>query len=377
MKMKQFLVCALLIMALLVPASAFATEGVTRYELSEVGISIDIPDSCVVFTRDFDPKDPRLADYGYTAKELREMMETNYYYLVSYKNDEPAYFVMVDPSNAKGYSSLSDDELAELQKQVKIDYRSSGNTLRSTSVYEHEQSRFLKVSGDLKSGNISLSMLQYRTVYKGRSIVIGMTSYSSSLNLNQTNSLKAVVDSADLNDWSGNFMGSLGYSNIFLLIMGILIVIAIYSLPIAIYRFAVIKAPLEKEKARTITIAYGVCAFLVMSVLLTLSGEGVAGASPVVLWSYVNYHVLIGGKDRRGDAVDVVAGSGYTAPSAAASAPRSFAQMRAPKPTRRSEPAAAPAPVPDGEHNFCHRCGSKLYSDSLFCSRCGAPLPKE
>lgn len=88
-------------------------------------------------------------------------------------------------------------------------------------------------------------------------------------------------------------MSGFSFSSI---LFSLLVTIALYSLPIIIYRYSVMKAPLGVKKAKKITIIYGICAFIVMSILkFETNGSGAVGGA-VWLWSYINYRILIGGR---------------------------------------------------------------------------------
>lgn len=80
------------------------------------------------------------------------------------------------------------------------------------------------------------------------------------------------------------------------MLVNLVVTIAIYSLPIFVYRYVIRKKPVEKRTAKIITGIYGITVFLIISILIfTLNGNGVAGGA-IVFWSYVNYRVLISGE---------------------------------------------------------------------------------
>lgn len=87
--------------------------------------------------------------------------------------------------------------------------------------------------------------------------------------------------------------------NIFNFMLSVLITVSVYTLPIVIYRYAISRRPIGRYKAKMITLFYGCFAFLAMSVIVhLLNGDGSAGGA-IILWSYVNYRILIGGPDNR------------------------------------------------------------------------------
>jgi len=84
-------------------------------------------------------------------------------------------------------------------------------------------------------------------------------------------------------------------------ILDLIVTVAVYSLPIIIYRYGIRKRPMEKNAAKKLTIIYGIAAFIVMALVVAVygeSGEVVGGA--IFFWSAINYTMLIKGKDTRG-----------------------------------------------------------------------------
>lgn len=98
---------------------------------------------------------------------------------------------------------------------------------------------------------------------------------------------------------SGALRNDFSFENI---LLSLIVTISVYTLPIIIYRYAIRRAPQDAKKAKRITIIYGVFAFIFMSaIIVAINGSGAAGGA-ILLWSYVNYRILIGGKSRRAEA---------------------------------------------------------------------------
>lgn len=159
------------------------------------------------------------------------------------------------------------------------------------------------------------------------------------------------------------------------LLFSILVTITIYSVPIFIYRYAIVKQPVEKRRAKLVTIVYGVIAFVVMCFLsLAINGSGASVGGSIVLWSMVNYKVLTGGKDRQVE--EWSEGVSRTAP------PVGDWQGLTPEADRISAPdlpeATRDSQTNPGKENivFCHQCGAKLNRDHHFCYKCGAEIIK-
>lgn len=155
-------------------------------------------------------------------------------------------------------------------------------------------------------------------------------------------------------------------------ILSLLITIAIYSGPIMIYRFGIIKQPVEKARAKKIVIIYGIIAFLVMSVLIAaLNGKGAAGGA-ILLWSWVNYKILMSGKKHE------------TTPSVSVASPTVDAMPdhmdKFSNDTDSGEEVIQVQKTNSLSYRrimYCRRCGSKLIDDSEFCRNCGNKIEKE
>ena len=146
-------------------------------------------------------------------------------------------------------------------------------------------------------------------------------------------------------------------------LFSIFMTVAIYSLPIVVWRYAIIRKPIDRKKAKWITVLYGVVAFIVMAILLFFSNGGTPGGA-ILLWSYVNYRVLISGDNAEEDLAE-----------------RQAPIMEDGKVTteiRTKDPDTAVAEVdeeqPKNEIRYCHKCGGTLITDSIFCSYCGTQL---
>lgn len=162
---------------------------------------------------------------------------------------------------------------------------------------------------------------------------------------------------ASTNSSNSNLMDRFSLGNIFL---SLLITVAIYSLPIIIYRYGIRKKPTEAKTAKKITIIYGVCAFIVMSVIIfAINGGGAAGGA-ILLWSWVNYRVLIGGKPDNSTPESVED----------ASSQDSVAEIETLSSIKVDEQTCA-APSIEQEQKVCTNCGARLPAESKFCHKCG------
>lgn len=152
-----------------------------------------------------------------------------------------------------------------------------------------------------------------------------------------------------------------------------LITIAIYSVPIIIYRYGIVKKPVEKARAKKITIIYGIIAFIVMSALIfVINGSGAAGGA-ILLWSWVNYKVLTGGRDQivSDTAVEKTQAVTLKADSTqdTVEPERVIAVSSVPE-----APPKSPKELFEAGVVYCHKCGTKLNTNAQFCHKCGTKV---
>ncbi len=81
------------------------------------------------------------------------------------------------------------------------------------------------------------------------------------------------------------------------IILSLILTVAIYSLPIIIYRYGIRKRPMERRAAKRLTIIYGIAAFFVMTLIVTALGGTASVGGAIFLWSFVNYSMLTRGAD--------------------------------------------------------------------------------
>ena len=76
------------------------------------------------------------------------------------------------------------------------------------------------------------------------------------------------------------------------ILIGFIITIIIYTVPIAIYRYAIRKRPMKESHAKILIIIYAVISFFIMfTIIYFLNGNAKIGGS-IILWSYINYRIL-------------------------------------------------------------------------------------
>ena len=171
------------------------------------------------------------------------------------------------------------------------------------------------------------------------------------------------------------------------LIPGLLITIAIYSLPIMIYRYWIKKTPVEPKKAKKITIIYGIFAFIAMAALMYSLGANEAPGGAILLWSFVNYQMLASNKKIHTKADTERPEDNAGQEKCSVGLPQEPALAESEDSSADKEPYAsgdtlrqdANSEVPKNpaqtEIRYCHACGCQLPPDSQFCSQCGTKIP--
>lgn len=145
--------------------------------------------------------------------------------------------------------------------------------------------------------------------------------------------------------------------------------IIVYSLPIIIFRYAILKHPIEKDTAVAITSVYAVLAFIGMYLLIHATSGRSASGGGLFLWSYVNYRMLVGGKDKRKATPHIpdspiIASHGYKEETFAENVEvSSVAPITA---TMNSERKAKKQ-----KKTYCKECGKLIDSSTGKCSGCG------
>ena len=156
------------------------------------------------------------------------------------------------------------------------------------------------------------------------------------------------------------------------LLVSLIITITVYSLPIIIYRYSIKKEPISNKKAKKITIIYGIGAFIIMSVIIAaLNGSGAAGGS-IILWSWINYKILIGGKNKATvRASDIIEKKSVNTVEEKDSVEENndtyFESIALTEPTDDKSKTNI-------DKIYCYKCGEALPVDSHFCHKCGAKV---
>jgi hypothetical protein len=342
--------------------SAFAAD-VATYDIDELDMSISLPSDDVIFTRDINASDPNLDKYELTKDSMSSYMTSRDIYLDAWDPDvNYQILVRMIESPFEDFNLLGDETLSTVASTVVSAYQDAGVTCIKSDVYQHAQAKFLKMYISQPYGDGTAYGLQYYTAYADKVIIVTLHSYTGIIDDSKESILKGIVDSVQFDTApklvekeSGTMDNGLNIGFIFI---SLLITIAIYSLPIMIYRYAIKKSPIEPKKAKKISIIYGIAAFIVMFALILIANGSATWGGGILLWSYVNYRVLIGGKK----------------PSAGTPSTAVY-ESNPVELTKENIEAEKSKDLLHYEILYCHKCGNKLLSGSMFCDKCGAKIP--
>ena len=155
------------------------------------------------------------------------------------------------------------------------------------------------------------------------------------------------------------------------IIISLLITSTVYSLPIIIYRYGILKEPVEKARAKKITIIYGIIAFVLMSIILFVVNGNVAVSGAILLWSWINYQILVGGSSSCcAKAPTIVATDNNHLESLYAFENTSTVEVPTIDTSIKAQNECAEEVV------YCYKCGTKLNKSNTFCHKCGTKILK-
>lgn len=285
------------------------TSDTITYRIKEFRLSVEIPSDFIVFTRDIKDNDPNLEKVGITRESLLKSMNDGYLYLIAL---EPYSDYEIDiqlfTSTAEEYNTKDD---ATLLAEAAT-WPSTGLTVSSQTVYSQKQIKFIKQTFTRNTSSGIQYEQQFNSVCNKTAISVRMKTRMGPIHEYMDMVQQRIADSVtfditpkvtptpqEVAASSAKKPGSHTATQDSLLssiVFGLILTIFLYSLPIVIYRYGIKKSPVEKKKAKKITIVYGLLAFLGMSALLLVTNGNVAGGGPIVFWSWINYKMLTGGK---------------------------------------------------------------------------------
>ena len=146
--MKRKTMLFFLIAALL----AFTVHAVdtVNVRLDDLGLNVDVPSDCLVYTRNMNPDDPALVEKGIDPEQLQQLMEERSIYL-DLLNDDPAYEVLITmmPNVVKNMTVFDEETLESFKAPLTQEYENNGMTVSSIDFFSNDQTIFFRTEGDI------------------------------------------------------------------------------------------------------------------------------------------------------------------------------------------------------------------------------------
>lgn len=190
------LVSIMLLLPLLTSIAIADSEN--TYYLKTIELTVTVPKGYTVFTRDMKADDPNLAKYGFTKDYLLSTMKAQQTYIEALSGDglTEMYVAMFVDSGMDDFSKKSDATLKALIDELLPQYASMGITMEKGEVYQHSQTKFIKLYGKHTVSGMTVYTRQYSTVYNGHTYNFTMQSFSGKISSSQEKDLQSFVDNA-------------------------------------------------------------------------------------------------------------------------------------------------------------------------------------
>ena len=188
--MKRKTVLFILIAALL--AFAVHAADTVNIRLDELGMSLDVPADCSVFTRNMSPDDPALAEYGIDLEQMDQLMAERNIYL-DLLSDDPAYegLVTMMPNVVENMTVFNEDVLESLKEPLRQEYETNGMTVDSIDYFSNDQAVFFRTEGEIAG----VKALVYYTVCNHQAISMVVRYDGDVMPEEYKTQLQAMVDS--------------------------------------------------------------------------------------------------------------------------------------------------------------------------------------
>lgn len=171
--------------------------GANVWTLDELGLSLELPENYVVFTRNIKENDPNLAEYGLAKKAMDNIMRSGNIYLNAWDEDVSHEIVVtMIESSFPDFSGLSDTALLALVSMTVEPYEAAGATVNGYEIYQHDQTKFIKLYLDQQNEGTLVHTVQYYTTVSKKAINITMHYYAGEVDAYNERVLQDIVDSA-------------------------------------------------------------------------------------------------------------------------------------------------------------------------------------
>ena len=179
------------LMAVLLIFSVRAADTVNIH-LDEMGMSIDVPSDCSIFTRNMSPDDPMLAEKGIDSTQLQQLMEERSIYL-DLLNEDPAFEILVtmQANVVQDMTVFNEEELEALKEPLAQEYELNGMSVTSVERFTTDQTVFFRTEGDISGTQAVI----YYTIFDHQAISIVLRYTGDSMPEEYRTQIQQMVDS--------------------------------------------------------------------------------------------------------------------------------------------------------------------------------------
>lgn len=168
------------------------------YYIMELDMGISIPDDYAVFTKYTNRDNEKLLTLGIDYDLLMESFETKEIYLDACNMDLTFEFLvrmMFVDSEMDNFDTWTDDELKDYGNSIGENYMDEQVTYYNSDVYQHTQTKFLRLYAVDSSTGTDNPFIRYITVLSGNLILIEFISYTGIFTAEQEEFSENIVDS--------------------------------------------------------------------------------------------------------------------------------------------------------------------------------------
>lgn len=193
--MKTRKILCFTIFILLVAVSSMPVLGAnTKYDMGDIGLSVSLPDTMVVFTRETPPDDEIFASLGITYDGMMSMMESTHTYVNAMDIDGDRgkeILISCEESNDTDYRKASPSELFKAAEAEKNKIAADGRKIIKTDIYEHPDIDFVETHSE----DASSHQIQYTTVISGKAYHFRMVCYGECFSSNEESQFEDIMKS--------------------------------------------------------------------------------------------------------------------------------------------------------------------------------------
>ena len=315
-------ICLIGLIFILMAIASPAIAAENSYDLPEIDISVEIPDSYVVITKE--TIDSVIDEYVGTdidsseREALKESLLSSGVYMLLWSQDDFELTIIAQDNSYKNesFANYSDSQIKEeYGTGLKDTLEQRGATvIGEPEIYQHSQIKMCKIAYSLTTDGTTRYLLSYSTVLNGKTYNFLFSSYKPILHQTSAVTAKEIIDGVHFNKMSSsssspssNISGyssnsrTKSFSFAGAILLGLIITFVIHPLPIIIYRYGIKKEPVAPNKAKKIVIIDAIIVFFVWvginAIFISSTGSTSSSISTpaIIIWAFICHSILTNG----------------------------------------------------------------------------------